>query len=203
VVFQKEELAEHGYFRGTWENRHMTKRDFVILCLRLLAIFFIVLGLGSLSTMTSMFIESVDDMRVHLFVAPFIYVMSGLVIYVYAPKLCHFVVEFGEAEPPNVEITTSEKTTRIALLILGVYIFAETLPQFVSLSIDVVLYYKSIDEGSPYLGGVQHRWTYVIGPIIKLIIAAVLIIGPDKAVGLLGRYDETFRRVKSPNKGGE
>jgi hypothetical protein len=116
----------------------MTKRDFVILCLRLLGIYFIVMGLGSLANMTSVFIES-SKADHYLFIGPLIYIVSGLVIYVYAPKLCHFVVEFSDAEPEDVEITTSEKTTRIALLILGIYIFAQTLPYLISLSIDVGL----------------------------------------------------------------
>jgi len=177
----------------------MTKRDFVILCLRLLGIWFVVMGLGSLSSFTAIFLESSDG-RIHLFVAPFIYTVSGLVLYVYAPKLCHFIVEFGEAEPENVEITISEKTTRIALLILGIYIFAQTLPQFIWTSIDVGLYYRSLEGTSVHLVDPQHRWTHVIGPFLKLIIAAVLIIGPDKVVGVLARYDETFKRVKSSDR---
>jgi hypothetical protein len=71
------------------------------------------------------------------------------------------------------------------------------------LSIDVGLYYKSVNEIPTHLRGVEHRWTYLIGPVGKLIIPAVLIIGPDKIVGVLGRYDETFRKVKLSNKSKE
>ena len=177
----------------------MKKQDFVVLCLRLLGIYFVVIGLGSLQNITSMFIES-SYKELHFFIGPFIYIISGIVICLYAPRLCHFMVEFSEAEEENVQITASEKTTRIALLILGVYIFAQALPQFIQLSIDVGLYYKSINEIPAHLRGVQHRWTYVIGPFVKLIIGAVLIIGPDKIVGFLVRNDETFRKVKSSNK---
>jgi hypothetical protein len=47
---------------------------------------------------------------------------------------------------------------------------------------------------------VQKRWIYLIGPIVKLIISTVLIIEPDKIIGFLARYDETFKRVKKSNK---
>jgi hypothetical protein len=177
----------------------MTKKDFVILCLRLLGIYFIVMGLASLSSITSMAIGP-SDIPVHLFVGPLFYVLSGMVLCVYAAKLCRFVVEFSEAEDDNVKITASEKTTRIALLILGIFIFAQALPSFIKSSIEVGLYYKSINEIPSHLREAQHRWTYLIWPVVNLIIAAVLIIGPDKIVGVLGRYDETFRRIKSSEK---
>ena len=85
------------------------------------------------------------------------------------------------------------------MLVLGIFIFAHSLPQLLQLSIDVWLYYASIDEVPKELRARQQRWTYLIGPSVKLIIAAVLIIGPDKVIGFLARHDQTFRRFKSTN----
>lgn len=177
----------------------MKKNEFVILCLRLLGIYFFVLGLGSLPNITSMFIES-SDLPPYLFLGPFIFIICGFVLYIFASKMSLFIIEFSEAEEDGLHITVSEKTTRIALLVLGIFIFAYAVPQFLQLSIDVGLYYLNIDEIPKHLRTVQHRWTYLIGPIVKLLIASILIIGPDKILEFLAKYDETFKRLKSSNK---
>ena len=174
----------------------MKKNGFVILCLRLMGIYFGVLGLTSLPTMTSMFFSSSDE-PIYFLLGPCLYIICGIVLIVYAPKFSRFMIDFSEAEENALHITASEKTTRIALLVLGIFIFAHSLPQFLQLSIDVWLYYASIDEVPKHLRSMQRRWTYLIGPVIKLIIAAVLIIGPDKIIGFMARYDQTFRRFKS------
>ena len=103
----------------------------------------------------------------------------------------------------GLHITASEKTTRIALLVLGIFIFAHSLPQLLQISIDVWLYYTNIDDIPKEVRKVQQRWTYLIGPIIKLIISAVLIIGPDKIIGFMARHDQTFKRLKSSNEADE
>jgi len=118
----------------------------------------------------------------------------------YAPKLSHFIIDFSDAEENSLHITASEKTTRIALLVLGIYILSQSLPQFIQSSINIGLYYSNINEIPEDVRYVQKRWIYLIGPIVKLIISTVLIIGPDKIIGLLARYDETFKRVKTSNK---
>jgi hypothetical protein len=64
------------------------------------------------------------------------------------------------------------------------------------ISIDVGLYYSNIDEVPINIRYVQPRWTYLIGPIVKLIISAVLIMGPDKIIGFIARYDQTFKRLE-------
>ena len=122
----------------------MRKNDFVILCLRLLGIYFGVIGLGSLPNVTSMFIEA-SNSRLYIFISPFVFILCGFVLYFFATKISHFIIEFSEAEEDNFRITTSEKTTRIALLVLGVFILAQALPQFTQLSIDIGLYYINFD----------------------------------------------------------
>ena len=184
---------------GTWECGEVTKKDFVILCLRLMAIYFIMIGVGSLHNAIQLYVGNYEGFT-YVFVSPLIYIVSGLAIYVYAPRMCRFIVAFSEAEENNVQIVASEKTTRIALLVLGVYIFAHALPRAIETGVNVGLYYKSLAEVPSHLRRYEPKWTELIGPFLKLIIAAVLIIGPDKIVGVLGRYDETFRRVKSSDE---
>ena len=174
----------------------MKKNNFVILCLRLMGIYFGVLGLTSLPTMTSMFLTS-SDRPIYFLLGPSLYIICGIVLIFYAPRLSRFMIDFSEVEENGLHITTSEKTTRIALLVLGIFIFAQSLPQLLQLSIDVCLYYASIDEVPNHLRNMQQRWTNLIGPVIKLVIAAVLIIGPDKIIGFMARHDQTFRRFKS------
>ena len=163
-----------------------------------MGIYFGVLGLTSLPNITSIFIESSSSPKYFL-ISPLLLIVSGVVLVIFAPKLSHFVIEFSEEEN-SLHITASEKTTRIAFLVLGVFIFAESLPQFIQISIDVGLYYSNIDEVPEHLRYVQQRWTYLIGPIVKLIISAVLIIGPDKIIGIIARYDQTFKRLESSNQ---
>ena len=180
----------------------MKKNNFVILCLRLMGIYFGVSGLSSLPNMISIFYESSSSTN-YFFISPVLFIVSGIVLIIYAPKLSHFMIEFSEAEENSFHITASEKTTRIAFLVLGVFIFSQSLPQFIQLSIDVGLYYSNIDEVPKHLRYVQQRWTYLIGPVVKLIIAAVLILGPDKIIGFIARYDQTFKRIESSNNANE
>lgn len=180
----------------------MNKNNFVILCLRLMGLYFGVLGLSSLPNMTSIFLESTSSPKYFL-ISPLLLIVSGVILMIYAPKLSHFIIEFSETEENSFHVTASEKTTRIALLVLGVFIFAQSLPHFIQISIDVGLYYSNIDEVPKHLRYVQQRWTYLIGPVVNLIISAVLIIGPDKVIGFIARYDQTFKRLKSSNNANE
>ena len=173
----------------------MKKNNFVVLCLRLMGIYFGVLGLTSVPTIISMFTSS--DGPIYFLLGPALYILSGVILIFYAPKLSRFMIDFSEAEENGLHITASEKTTRIALLVLGIFVFANSLPQLLQLTVDVWLYYANIDEVPKELRATQQRWTYLIGPCVKLIIAAVLIIGPDKIIGFLARHDQTFKRFKS------
>ena len=177
----------------------MKNKDFVILCLRLLSIYLGVIGLSSLPHVSSIFIES-DYSPIYIAISPFIFIICSLVLYFKAPKISLFIIDFGNAQEDNIQISASEKTARIALLVVGVFIFVEALPQLIQLSIDVGLYYKDIEKIPKDLRTVQNRWTYLIGPVIKLIISAILIIGPDKAIGVLSKYDSTFKRIQTSNK---
>ena len=177
----------------------MRNKDFVVLCIRLLSIYLGVIGLSSLPNISSIFIESFDSMPIYFAITPLIFIVCSLVLYFRAPNLSHFIVEFGNAEDENMLITTSEKTARIALLVLGIFIFVNALPQFIQLSIDVGLYYKKLGNIPKDIREVQNRWTYLIGPVVKIILSMVLIIGPDKIIGILSKYDETFKRLESSN----
>ena len=102
----------------------MKKSDFVILCLRLMGIYFGVLGVSSLTNMASIFFDS-SNSPTYLYISPIIFIISGVVLFGYAHKLSHFIIEFSEAEEKSFHITASEKTTRIALLVLGIYLFSQ------------------------------------------------------------------------------
>ncbi len=149
--------------------------------------------------MVSIFFDS-SKSPTYLYIGPIIFIISGVVLFGYAHKLSRFIIDFSEAEENSLHITASEKTTRIALLVLGIYIFSQAIPEFIQSTINIGLYYSNISEIPEDVRLVQKRWIYLIGPIVNLIISAVLIIGPDKIIGLLARYDDTFKRVKTSNK---
>ena len=182
------------------DESKMKKNKFVILCLRLLGIYFFVLGLSSLPGVILMFTQA-SNAEPYYFIGPFVFIASGLVLFMFANSFSTFIIEFSEAEEDDIHITVSEKTARIAFIILGIFIFAQALPQLIQLSIDVGLYYIRIDEIPKHLRGQQQRWTLLIGPTVKLFIGVVLIIGPDKIIGFIAKYDETFKRIKSSNNG--
>ena len=180
----------------------MKKNKFVILCLRLLGIYFFVLGLASLPSIISVSIQTTDP-QLYFLIGPLIYLISGSILFIFAPRISCFTVEFSEAEEDGFPIIASEKCARIAFIVLGIYIFAQTLPHLIQLSIDVGLYYNRIDEIPKHLRQQQARWTIIIGPAVKLIISVVLIIGPDKIIEFIAKFDESFKKVKSSNKGME
>lgn len=178
----------------------MKKNKFVILCLRLLGIYFFVLGLSSLPSVFSMFMQ-VSNAEPYYFIGPFVFIASGLILFVFANSFSSFIIEFSEAEEDDIHITASEQTARIAFIVLGIFIFAQALPQFIQLAIDVGLYYIRIDEIPKHLRGQQPKWILLIAPTVKLFIGVILIIGSDKIIGFIAKYDETFKRIKSSNNG--
>jgi hypothetical protein len=178
----------------------MKKNKFVILCLRLLGIYFVVLGLSSLPSVIAVFSQT-SNTELFYYIGPFVFIASGLILFVFANSFSTFIIEFSEAEENDIQITASEKTARIAFIILGIFIFSQALPQLIQVTINVGLYYIRIDELPKHLRGQQPRWTILIGPTIKLFIGVVLIIGSDKIIGFIAKYDDTFKRIKSSNNG--
>jgi hypothetical protein len=75
----------------------MKKNNLVILCLRLMAIYFLVLGLGSLPSVTSIFFTSTEG-PLYFFLGPTLYVLSGIVLFGCAPGLSRFMIEFSETD---------------------------------------------------------------------------------------------------------
>ncbi|MEA1876812.1 MAG: hypothetical protein U9N86_08095, partial [Bacteroidota bacterium] len=68
----------------------MKKKEFVILCLRLLGIFFGVMGLSYLPHLATLFKKShTADLAFYL--SPLIYIICGSVLFIYAPKISHFI----------------------------------------------------------------------------------------------------------------
>jgi hypothetical protein len=53
---------------------------------------------------------------------------------------------------------------------------------------------SSIDEFPRHLRTQQQRWIILIGPAVKLVIGVVLIIDPDKIIGFIAKYDESFKK---------
>jgi len=174
----------------------MKKADFVILCLKLLGIYFFVVGLSSLFSVLSVILQSTES-KPYFSIGPFMYIVAGSILFAFAKRISTYILEFSEADDDDIQIMATEQTARIAFIILGIFIFSHALPQLVQLALDVGLYYVRIDEIPKHLREQQHRWTTLIGPGVKLLIASVLIIGPDKIIGFIAQYDETFKNLKA------
>jgi hypothetical protein len=175
----------------------MKKNSFVVICLRLLGIYFGVMGLSALPGFISAFSSNADAAASYFFISPIILVVSGLVLYICARQIGRHIIAFSEAEEDGLHITASEQSARLAMLILGIFIFVQTLPQLIQIAFDVVLYYKKVADVPGAVRANPHRWTYLIGPMLKLFISMVLILGPDKVMGFISKYDETFRKIES------
>jgi hypothetical protein len=173
----------------------MVKNKFVILCLRLLGIYFFIHGLASLPGIITISFQTANR-DVFYIVGPIIYLISGSILFIFAQRISRFIVKFSEAEEEDFRITDYEKTARIAFLVLGIFIFAQALPHLIQLSIDVRLYYSRLDEIPKHLRGQQAKWTTIIGPAVKLIISIVLIVGPDRIIGLISKFDHSFKKIK-------
>jgi hypothetical protein len=174
----------------------MKKADFVILCLKLLGIYFFVIGISSLSSALAVILQS-GDSKPYFSIGPIMYIVAGSILFVSAKRISIYILEFSETDDDNIQIMATEQTARIAFIILGIFIFSHALPQLVQLALDVGLYYVRFDEIPKHLREQQHRWTIIIAPVVKLLIAMVLIIGPDKIIGFIAKYDETFKNLKA------
>ena len=178
----------------------MKKKEFVILCLRLLGIFIGVMGLSFIPHLASSLFLEHHSADLPFYLSPFIYLICGGVLLIFAPRISHFIIQFSEAEEDDIQITASENTTRIALLVLGVYLLAGSLPQLIQVSAHLFIFYNKYNEIEKHVRGPHDEWTLIIGPFLKLIISTILIIGPDKVTGILAKYDKTFKKIKTSNK---
>lgn len=61
-------------------------------------------------------------------------------------------------------------------------------PNALQVSVSVGLSYSDIDKIPRAMRYLPRHWSYLIGPVIKFVISIVLIIGPDKVIGLLSRF---------------
>lgn len=98
---------------STLDESIMKKNKFVILCLRLLGIYFFVSGLSSLPSVISMSMQG-GSSELYYLIGPLVYIASGLILFVFAYSISTFIVEFSDAEEDEIQITASEKTARIA-----------------------------------------------------------------------------------------
>ena len=134
----------------------MKKKEFVILCLRLLGIFFFVMGLSHLPNLAKLF-KKLHTADVTYYFYPVIHIICGSVLFIYAPRISNLIIEFSEAEEDNIQISISEKTTRIAFLVLGVYIFAQTLPLLIQISVNVLIYYQDVFAGVSQINSAKNQ----------------------------------------------
>jgi hypothetical protein len=177
----------------------MNKKDFVIICFRLLGIYILITGISFLPSLLSFFIES-SFSQGYIIASPIIYIATGGALYFLAPRLCSLIIDFSEAEEEHIRISANEKVARIALLVLGVYIFTHALPQLIHLGIDAGISYQRMEGVSRTVQWYEPKWLYMIPPFVQLVIAGFLIVGSDKVIEFISQFDDTFKRIKESKK---
>lgn len=177
----------------------MTKKEVVTLCLKMLGIYIFVTGTASLSDGISVLREPLSNL-IYVLLNPIIYMVIGFVLFLKAPNLCHYIIEFSDADKENLKISANEQTARIALLVLGFYVFTYSIPYFIDESLKTLIYYQRMKGISSAGRGRDLMWISIVPPIAEMLIGAVLIIGPDKVIRFIARFDDTFQRQSTSNK---
>jgi hypothetical protein len=177
----------------------MKKTEFVTLCLRLLGIYLFIIGLSAIGNVLSFALQDVQNNSFY-HLGPAIYLFSGAILFLSAKGISKYIVDFSEADDDNFQVAPAEQTTRVALLIIGIFVFVNALPQVINLAVEVAINRWQMNDVPEYMRAQKHQWTTLIGPGLKLLISIGLIIGPDKVTGFLGRYDETFKKLMPSDK---
>lgn len=168
----------------------MTTREIVSLSLRMLGIYFVVTGLSSLPS----FIVSIPPLGGTFVLSPLCYIVSGLVLGFFAPRLSVFFTEFSTAQDGPEKITPFEKWGRLCLLILGVYILAKSFPAFIQFAVVTALLFSEAQQTGDPRFSLTHKLAYLIGPTLNMAIAVYLILGPDKIMAFLAKHDRTLKK---------
>jgi hypothetical protein len=85
----------------------MKKADFVILCLKLLGIYFFVLGLSSLSSVLSVILQSTDS-KPYISISPFMYIVAGSILFASAKRISTYILEFSETDDDITQIVATK-----------------------------------------------------------------------------------------------
>jgi hypothetical protein len=177
----------------------MRKSEVVILCLRLIGIFYFIAGL----TFFPVLIEDLTTRRTSQWsfcIAPLFELLIGAVLYFKAQNFVNLLIDCSDENDIAKSINTSNKTARIALMVLGFYILANAIPHFFQILVNTIAYNLEISTIPEHLRQIQQHWRFIVEPTLKIIISLWLILGNKGFVKLLGKFDNTFNEMDKSNQ---
>ena len=177
----------------------MTKEEFVTLCLKIMGIFFLLLGLTNIPHLIQELTEP-RNLQWSFFVSPVLNILCGVILFFKARSFSLFITE-GDTES-DVHFTPRSNTVRIALMVLGVYVLSNAIPHFFQIFANALAYHLEISSVPKHLRQIQQHFIYVVSPTIKIIIGLWLVFGTKGIVKLLGKFDNTFKEIDESNEQG-
>ncbi len=175
----------------------MKKDEFVMLCLKVMGIFFLLLGITSIPHL----IEELTEPRSSQWsfsVSPLLNILCGAILFFKANLISHYITEANNENEVN--FTPTSHTVRIALMVLGVFILSQAIPHFFQIFANSLAYHLEMSSIPKHLRQIQQHFIYIVSPTIKIVIGVWLVFGNKGLVKLLGKFDNTFKELDESNK---
>jgi uncharacterized membrane protein len=154
----------------------MKKNEFVTLCLKIMGLYFILMGIINLPHLLSCLTQT-EISRWDFFVSPLLYFICGIILFFKATAFTRFIVNLDTDKESDIQFELSDNTIRIALQIMGFYILAQGIPGFCQILANSALYYFEVSSIPKYLQQQQQHFIYLVGPTTQILLGLWLIIG--------------------------
>jgi hypothetical protein len=154
----------------------MKKNEFVTLCLKIMGLYFFLMGLINLPHLMSCLTEP-QMSRWDFFVSPLLFFICGIILFFKATSFTRFIIDVDIDKESGIQLEPTDNTMRIALQVLGFYILAQGIPGFCQILANAALYYYAISSIPRYLQQQQQHFIYLVGPTAQICIGLWLIIG--------------------------
>ena len=176
----------------------MKKDEFVMLCLKIMGIYFLLMGLINLPHLLKSLLEP-KEMMWDFFVSPLLFFICGAFLFFFAKQFSKLMVDIDPEREGRVELSTSSNTSRIALQVLGFYIVATGIPYFFQILVNSTAYYYDMSSIPEHLRQRQQFLINLIGPGIKTFIGLWFIFGTKAIINFVGKFDSTVKNIGASN----
>ena len=180
----------------------MRKNEFVMLCLKIMGIYFLLMGLINLPHLIKNLAEPKFSSW-DFFASPLLFLICGIILFYKAPSFTRFIINVDKENESEIEFSPTSNTIRIALQVVGFYILATAIPHFFQILVNAVGYYYEISTIPDYLRQKQQYFIYLVSPAIKIAIGIWLVLGSKAIIRILGRYDSTISSMETSKKANE
>lgn len=177
----------------------MKKDEFVTLCLKIMGIYFLLMGLINLPHLLSCLTEP-EMSHWDFFVSPLLFFVCGIILFLKAHSFSRFIIDVDQEKEADIQFSPTYNTNRVALQVLGFYILAQAIPAFFQILANAALYHYNISTIPEYLRQKQQHFIYIVGPTIEMAIGIWFVLGSKTLIRILGRFDSTIRKIEPSNK---